>query len=101
MIKIVREDGIAQPFIFCAICGERIISAQMGAALNAYNSEQGSTVDVVYVHKGNCRDVAEKNLNNSSGKVTQWQELEKHLSWLLQNSGLTIVRLQELEQDEK
>ncbi|BCS52645.1 hypothetical protein [Geobacter sp. SVR] len=100
MIKITRVNSINQPYIFCDICGEKITVAGMGTALNEYDEKGNSVVEVMYAHKGNCFKEAEKRLTAKYGSIPQWHELDKFLTWLLQNSGISPERLRELAQDD-
>lgn len=100
MIKIKILNSIAQPFVICDICGEEITLASMGTALNEYDDKDNSVIEVMYAHKGVCFNEAEKILSAKYGSIPQWHELEHYLYWLLQNSNISLARLQELSQND-
>ena len=92
MIKIIHhKPGRYAPVLFCDICAKPITDAGLAAAVTvSHPIPEGETSEVMYVHKGDCHDAADRRL----GKKAGWDELSRHLRQLLYNTGLSPKKLQ-------
>lgn len=83
MIKLTWIAGRCCPFVHCDVCGLRIEKVGLGAVVFP---NDGSTPSVpLHAHKGECHRRAEQHVGEGSG----WVELRQHLSYLVENTGLT------------
>lgn len=97
MIKILVLNARHAPIIMCDLCGQKIDDAIIGAAI--FNNRtpggdrlpDGSVIDVLHAHKGECHDLAETKLGGK--ELTGWIELERHVRYVLHNSGLDLQEL--------
>jgi hypothetical protein len=97
MIKMLNASGRSAPVIICDICGKRIKEHELGAAVFPRTDSEGAIAEILHVHKGQCHDEAEQKVGG--GKGAPWLELINHFSYLLHNLGLSVERLEELDQE--
>jgi hypothetical protein len=100
MIVIFTRNGRSCPRVVCDVCERPITDAQLGAAIfPQYDLEGKEQLAVLHAHKGRCHDLAESRLGGRT--KTLWQELRKHLLYLVCNAGMTPEELCALDERDR
>ena len=92
MIKAMYENGFTGAIVVCDICEKRIEDAGGGAAVypSVYTEEE--ILEVLHVHRGSCRKMAEKKLGGKNNTVSD--ELIDHMLNACASVGLSVEELE-------
>jgi hypothetical protein len=91
MIRIEHHHGRSCPFLYCDVCGARIL--ETGQAMAAWRFGESP---VSIVHKGDCLNRFSKRFC-PEGYTLATEELDVHLCQLANNHGVKAERPKRLE----
>lgn len=92
MIGVVETKTGFTPMVFCDHCGG-VVTGKNGVVAYLLDSKTGGT-KIECLHRRICLD----QLEHSAGqRWLGWIELDRFLSFLIENSGIKIGSLQEAE----
>lgn len=97
MNKIVLNDGVHAPVIFCDLCERPIEDARSGVVVFPVVESPGQAENLVYAHQGPCGRLAEQNLRDL-GRETGAIDLLSYLRYLVFNMGMTVEDVEAVDE---
>lgn len=100
MISIFFRNDRYCPQLVCDVCERPILKAGLAVAVMPHGPRgQRERLPVLHAHKGRCHELVESRLGGKD--KTGWEELQKHLLYVVSNAGITAEQFCELDEQDR